>query len=263
MTLHQEQMGIKEAKVLRYAEGKYVPATVGIIRECPLKVIVNGDPLATIACLGLHTDELAIGFLCSEGLLTSREDLNGLEISAGGLTVRVTTTASPGPRPERGFSVASSGARGREAELPPVTVKTAMDGIGYSPETIFRLMDDMVDKARHHATTRGTHCAALADENGLLALREDIGRHNCLDMLVGYCFLNGLDASGKILLRTGRVSSEIVRKVWQLGTNRVASLSVPTSTAMALAEKSGIMLIGAIRNNQMTIYTKKDQIGVL
>ena len=262
MTLHREPRGIEMADVLRYTGGRYVPDTIGIIRECPLEVIINGEPLATIACLGLHSDELAVGFLRSEGVLTVREDLQGLDISADGLTVRVTTATATPTRPDRGFNVASSGARGRSDDW-PVFEKTTEDPILYPPETILRLMDEMVDQARHHQTTRGTHCAALADQKGILALREDIGRHNCLDMLVGYCFLNGIDASDKLLLRTGRVSSEIVRKVWYLGARQVASLSVPTAAAIEMAEKTGIMLLGAVRNDQMTIYTQKFQIGDL
>lgn len=263
MTLHRNPRGIEEVWVLRYTAGAYALATAAIIREVSLEVIVNGESVATIACLGLHTDELAIGFLCSEGLIATRQDLKTLEVASDGLTVRITTATPLSHLSNCGVNVASSGARGHAAEWPAAVETNTPTGFGYPPETIFRLMDDMVDQARHHQTTRGTHCAALADKNGLIALREDIGRHNCLDMLVGYCVLNGIDASDKLLLRTGRVSSEIVRKVWHLGTKQVASLSVPTAAAMELAEKWGIMLMGAIRNTQMTIYTQKDQIGDL
>lgn len=250
------------ADVVQYTGGRYVAGKIGVIRECLLEVIFNGEPLATIACLGLHPDELAVGFLRSEGLLSDREDLQEVDVSADGLTVHVKTAKAPPPRPGRGFMVASSGARSRSDES-PVFASAATGSICFEPGTIFRLMAEMVDQARHHQTTRGTHCAALADKKELLALREDIGRHNCLDMLVGHCFLNGIDTSDKLLLRTGRVSSEIVRKVSYLGVRQVASLSVPTAAAMELAEKTGIMLLGAVRNNGMIIYTQKTQIGDL
>jgi FdhD protein len=132
-----------------------------------------------------------------------------------------------------------------------------------TPDRIFELMDEMVRKVRIHETTRGTHCAALADQGGIFVLREDIGRHNCLDMLGGYLLLNEMDGSDKILFRTGRVSLEIVKKVWTLGVKLVISLSVPTAAAVETARRLGITLAGALRDGRMTVYTHPQRINKL
>ena len=129
---HQPLQGVQMADVLRYSGGRYTRATVGIIRECPLAVAVNGEPVATIACLGLHTDELAVGFLCSEGYIAAREDLQGIDLSVDGLTVNVRTKTALTLRPDHGLNVASSGARSRTDEA-PASAKSATAHASLAP----------------------------------------------------------------------------------------------------------------------------------
>jgi FdhD protein len=122
-------------------------------------------------------------------------------------------------------------------------------------------MEDMVAAACIHKLSRGTHGAALADSSDILFVaREDIGRHNCLDMLSGYTLLHDIDGADKVLLRTGRVSSEIVHKIWRMGIPVVLSLSVPTALAISLAGQAGITLVGAIRVPSLTVYTHTKRI---
>jgi len=253
-----------KAGVYRYNGGGFSPEEVSIIQEQFLEVVLDDRPQATIACLGLHGEELAVGWLHSEGLLTGRDDVSRIETHGDGATVHVHTRSRATVDRKPGLSIASSGARGRDpkASIPAATAMRAEEAF-FAPETILKLMDEMTAQGWLHSSTGGTHCAALADAGGIRVLREDIGRHNCLDMLIGHCLLEGLDASDKLLLRTGRVSSEIVRKVQVLGTAWVASLSVPTAAAMELAEQSGIVLMGAVRNGRMTLYTNAQRMGVL
>jgi FdhD protein len=260
MTTHDKQKDFKDERVRRYSEQEFSPLDVAIVRECFLEVVLNDQSMASIACLGSHLEELAVGFLRSEGLITGMDDLRKVETVAEEMKVCVYTKEDRSPVLNRRPSITSSGARGQMAGAPAITQLISGEVI-CSPERISHLMDSMVEKAQIHELTRGTHCAALAGGEGIAVLREDIGRHNCLDMLSGYCLLNGVDGSDKILLRTGRVSSEIIRKVWTLGTKLVASLSVPTTAALAMAQSSGITLIGAVRNGSMTIYSHGERIG--
>jgi FdhD protein len=131
----------------------------------------------------------------------------------------------------------------------------AMERETISPERIFMLMENMIAAASIHELSRGTHGAALADRSDIFVTREDIGRHNCLDMLSGHTLLHDIDGADKVLLRTGRVSSEIVHKVWRMGIPVVLSLSVPTSLAISRAGQAGITLVGAIRAPSLTVYT--------
>jgi FdhD protein len=131
-----------------------------------------------------------------------------------------------------------------------------------SPERVLQLMDEFIKLCRLHTITRGTHGAALTDGKEIIVVREDIGRHNALDMLAGYALSNHLDCSDKAVLRTGRVSTEIVYKVWNLGIPVVVSLAAPTTRAIQLAGDAGITLIGAIRGISMQVYTHERRVGL-
>jgi FdhD protein len=121
-------------------------------------------------------------------------------------------------------------------------------------------MEDFLRKARLHDTTGGTHAAALADAGEILVVREDIGRHNAIDMLAGYVLLHGINCSGAMVFRTGRVSAEIVGKLWNMGIQLFASLSVPTSEAVRLAADAGMTLVGSVRGGRMKIYTHVERV---
>jgi FdhD protein len=111
-----------------------------------------------------------------------------------------------------------------------------------------------MQSAKIHDLTRGTHCSALADTGKIIASREDIGRHNTIDMLGGYCLLNGIDCADKVLLTTGRVSSEIIVKACRIGAPLIISHSAATSRAVILAGEMGITLVGYVRGGRFKIY---------
>jgi len=123
-------------------------------------------------------------------------------------------------------------------------------------------MREMISRASLHEETRGTHCAALADTSGIIAVREDIGRHNAIDMLAGYMLLNDVDASRKMIVRTGRVSAEIIHKIWNMGIPVAISISVPTTAALRLAREAGITVIGSVRGDKMTIYHDQERVCI-
>ena len=128
-------------------------------------------------------------------------------------------------------------------------------GVSLAPEAVLDLMERFLRQARLYEETGGTHAAALARNGEILVIREDIGRHNAIDMLGGYTLLHGVDCRGAVILRTGRVSSEIVHKIWRLGVPLVCSLSVPTTQAVEMARGVGMTLIGAVRRGRMKIYS--------
>ena len=228
-----------------------------LIREIPLAVHLNGRKVITIACAGLHVEELAVGFCRSEGFLRTRADVEAVEVSPDGTAVRIRTAAAlkiPDPDSAAVRTLASSGARGfggPEAEPPAAPVS---GGVSLAPEAVLDLMDRFLGQACLHEETGGTHAAALVRNGEILVVREDIGRHNAIDMLGGYALLQGVECRDAVILRTGRVSSEIVHKIRQLGVPLVCSLSVPTTQAVMMAKEAGIKLIGSIRRGRMKIY---------
>ena len=118
----------------------------------------------------------------------------------------------------------------------------------------------LLRSGRLHEETWGTHCSALAAAGRLIAVREDIGRHNTLDMLGGFALLQGMDLSDKAVLTTGRISAEIVAKVRRMGAPVIISHSAPTSRAIELARAQGMTLIGYVRNGRMKIYSGENRV---
>jgi FdhD protein len=121
-------------------------------------------------------------------------------------------------------------------------------------------MNDFLGQCRLHDLTGGTHGAAFARRAGLIVVREDIGRHNTIDMLGGYALLNDLDCNDIVIVRTGRASTEIVHKVWTLKVPILISISVPTTSAISEAEAAGITLVGSVRRGNLKIYTHERRI---
>jgi len=109
-------------------------------------------------------------------------------------------------------------------------------------------------------TTGGVHSSALCTGNEIMFFREDIGRHNTVDKLIGRCFLDGIDTSDKILLTTGRISSEILVKAAKMGVPLIASRSAPTDLALRYAAELGVTVAAFVRNQRMNIYTHPERV---
>ena len=260
------EKGITTFPVYTFDGRAFSKADVDIIQEMPLQIFLNGRHLATIACTGLHVDELALGYLKSEGLIREFSDIRDIRMDEPAGIIRILTAAAiataPTDDPCRGY-IASSGARGTLREgHPSLSQPIPPDAMQMSSERVLRLMDRFIDLCVLHRITRGTHGAALTDGKEILVVREDIGRHNALDMLAGYALSNHWDCSDKAVLRTGRVSTEIVYKVWNLGIPVVVSLAAPTARAIELAGDAGITLIGAVRGRSMQVYTHERRVGL-
>jgi FdhD protein len=139
--------------------------------------------------------------------------------------------------------------------------KGFIGGPALTPRNVLMLMSGLLRSAKLHDATRGTHCSALASPKKIIVAREDIGRHNTLDMLSGHALLKGIPAEDKVVLTTGRVSAEIIHKIRTMGVAVIISHSAPTSRAVALAEECGITLIGYVRNGKMRIYARPERVG--
>lgn len=127
-------------------------------------------------------------------------------------------------------------------------------------EDCFRLMKEMQQSAETFRHTGGVHNASLCDVNAIILSRMDIGRHNALDKIYGYCLKNNISISDKIIVFSGRISSEILLKVAKIGCEIILSKSAPTELALQLAEELGITTIGFIRNQSLNVYTHPERV---
>lgn len=245
---------IKKIKVKSFLDGIFTNTDTAVAPECILQIFLNEKPLTSIACLGAHIDELAVGFLHTEGFIERWEDIREIRTDPSIPSVHIVTRMKT-PLISSETIIFFSGAK--FGQRPPSIPEKASSSPDISPQEIFDIMEEMVRKSQIHELTRGTHSAALATRKGIICLREDIGRHNCLDMLDGYCLLQGINARDKFIFRTGRVSSEIVRKVIRMGSKIVVSLSVPTFEAVELAREAGVTLIGRVTERGMVVFTNE------
>lgn len=231
-----------------------------IIKEVPLEIFLDNQKVITIACTGANIGELAAGFLRSEGLIEKLEDLDTIEVHQDKFRVNVKTREKKYKRfgdKDSTVSIMSSGARKRRPEK---IKEPIISDITLPAKDALDIMEKLLISSELHRETHGAHCSALADKKGIIAFRDDIGRHNTIDMLGGYALLEKIDCSDKIVATTGRVSTEIASKVFNLGIPVIVSHSVPTTRAVTFSQDAGITLIGYVRNGKMKIYTNKKRV---
>jgi FdhD protein len=239
-----------------------IPATARIIREVALTVGIGGQSIATIACMGDHLEELAAGYLRSEKVITARADIEKIDVDRKQYRANIILkTPKEYSRSVTG-NIASSGARGRSIDPAMFRPLSVPENFIISAQQALKLMDDLLEKSVLHNETHGTHCSALACGGEIIALREDIGRHNTIDMLGGFALLKQIDLSAAVILTTGRISSEIVYKVWNLGIPLIISHSAPTTKAVELLRRANITLIGYVRGGKMNIYSHERRVKI-
>jgi FdhD protein len=252
---------IKEIKVSSGNSVSIAGSSAKVIQEIMLTVNVNGISLANIACAGIHLDELAAGFLKSERIITTSREIENIKINKNKNGVNVTLKNKKDYPQTHVKNIASSGARGK-TNLDLLLPLNVPADFNIKTSLAIKLMDDLLNGSAVHNQTGGTHCSALAVNKKIVALREDIGRHNTIDMLAGFALLKKVKLNKAIILTTGRISSEIVYKVWNMGIPVIISHSAPTANAVELSRRANILLIGYVRNGKMNIYSHERRVKI-
>lgn len=256
----------RDAPILKVSGASVEGAIDEVASELPVTLVVNDTPVVTLLCTPTELEELAVGFLLSEGFLTSKSSLRAIDVHEKDLTIRVALTDLP-----RDFenlfqkkTVSSGCGKGitftsyRSGSEHRIGVK----GPVISLSNIRRLLASFRTISKLYIETGGVHSAALSDGSELLFFSEDIGRHNAVDKLIGKAFLQSVPVENKILITSGRVSSEIMTKA---GRNRfpvLISRAAPTCMAVSYAEDMGITLIGFARGDRMNIYTWPNRVAM-
>ncbi len=238
--------------------------------EEPLEVRLDQRSLAVIMRTPGHDHELAMGFLLSEGVIRQPDDILSIEdaVEADGLplpNVVNVVLRQGGQREERHFAVsASCGLCGKNsiADLMVSTPPLEMDDVRIPASVIYTLPAQLRAAQAVFTHTGGLHAAGLFTHAGeLLLLREDVGRHNAVDKLIGHGLLHGtLPYSRHILMVSGRTSFEIIQKALLARIPCIAAISAPSSLAVELADQAGVTLIGFLRERSMNVYTHPGRI---
>jgi FdhD protein len=230
-----------------------------VIEEALVSLYVNGAEVATIMCTPRHQDWLAVGFLANEGLITSLQEISILYVTPDGCCVDV-WLERPFVRPAR--PIVTSGCGGGVTFTDPASgLEPLQEDLRIRPEELLPLFQQLHTPESLHARARGVHAAGLSDGGRVLATVEDVGRHNTIDKLLGACLLQGIDTRGRLLLATGRVSSEMLRKGARMGCPIIASRNSPTSLSVEMARAGNITLIGYVRQASMRVYAHPERLG--
>lgn len=224
-----------------------------IIDEGMVRLHVNGQELATLMCTPSDLVTLALGFLRSEGIIQGLHDVRLAHVCPSQTCVEVWLQDTDVALPSRAILTSGCGGGVTFDDLSqrgaPVASRCRVE-----PQAIFRAMQDMTAAASLYSTTRGVHTSALSDGQRLVAVAEDVGRHNTIDRLWGHCLQQGIDPADHILVATGRISSEMLNKAAKMGIPAVVSRTSPTSLSVRLAREWDILLVGYVRGHSFNIY---------
>ncbi|GAA1023131.1 sulfurtransferase FdhD [Acrocarpospora pleiomorpha] len=246
--------------------------------EEPLEIRLNGAPLTVTMRTPGDDFDLAAGFLVSEGAVGAAGDIESIRYCAGAtedgrntynvLDVRLSPWVTPiATSLERNFYTTSSCGVCGKASLDAVRTvarwEVASDPVKMDPSVISELPDRLRAAQRVFDRTGGLHAAGLFTPGGNpLCVREDVGRHNAVDKLVGWALREGmLPLSSMALMVSGRASFELVQKAVMAGIPVLAAVSAPSSLAVELAAESGLTLLGFVRGNSMNVYTGEARLG--
>ncbi|MBN1619581.1 formate dehydrogenase accessory sulfurtransferase FdhD [candidate division WOR-3 bacterium] len=227
-----------------------------IIIESVVRIIVNGSSFSSLVCSPSDPEELAVGNLFSEGFIDSPREISGVRKSDDGLSVFVELNKNFDLSDMKTESVMTSGCG--EASTFSISslskIKKLPSPRDFSPEKILSLFREFNKRSVLFSETGGVHAAALCEDDRILSFREDIGRHNAVDKLIGESLLQGKTGENKFFLFSGRISSEIFLKANRFGVYLTASRSAPTDRAVEMAKASNIRLIGFARGYRLNLY---------
>ncbi|GAB4257194.1 MAG: formate dehydrogenase accessory sulfurtransferase FdhD [Deferrisomatales bacterium] len=256
-------MGAVPWGVRRFRGGTWEAVEDVVVDEVPLTLYVNGREVVTLLTLGEHPLELAVGFLRSEGFFAARDELLGWEEEDGAVRVQLARDVTAVERLLDKRTVTTGCGKGTTFyhALDALRCRPVASATRFAPEAVLKWMGELQRRSGLYRRTGGTHNASLADGARTVCFRTDIGRHNAVDMLGGWAFLNAVDLGRTALLTTGRISSEILIKGAKMGAPLIVSRSAPTALALRLARELNVTVVGYVRNGRFNVYTHGERLG--
>ncbi|MFQ5893567.1 MAG: formate dehydrogenase accessory sulfurtransferase FdhD [Nitrospinota bacterium] len=259
---------IKEKKrfdIVRTSSGLPQKKRVYVPMESALTLFVNGKELITFLCSPSNLEALAVGFLHTEGFLNSRKDLLSLtaDQTQGTVSVEIKNYNPLAEHLTRKRTLTTGCGRG-------TVFYSVLDSLGIGPirsrmkvthQALQELMRALLLGSETYRETGGIHSALLGTKTGEpLILCEDLGRHNAVDKVFGECFLRDIPPTDKVLVTSGRVSSEMLIKALKKRVPVVVSRTSPTSLAVDMARQLGLTVAGYARGDKMNVYTHPERI---
>jgi FdhD protein len=225
------------------------------IVETPVSLTVNGQVWLTFMCTPIDLEAMAIGFLYNEGILEKMGEVADVRLCEHGDNVDVWLNRSvEQPTSWRRTSGCTGGVTAVDA-LARLDVSFSGGQPEVTPEAIGHLIEQLFNSQTLYRETGGVHTSALSDGNEIVLVAEDIGRHNTLDKIAGLCLMKNVQLQTRILLTTGRISSEMLQKAARMNVPILISRTSPSSLSIEMAERYGVTLIGYARTHRFNVYT--------
>ena len=249
---------IEKILILRLTAGAGSNIEDVVAREFPLTIILNNQELVTMLCSPKDLRYLAIGFLFSEGLLSSKDEIKKIMVDEQRGVARIETEASNVLAHELIFKRFITSGCGRGASFysaADVQDQAKIDSqIQISAQEVLSLVSEFQHRSQVYRATGGVHSAALCDKENILVFNEDIGRHNAIDKIFGECIIKDIPTDERVVITSGRISSEILLKVAKRNIPIIISKSAPTDLGVKLANDLGITLLGFVRGRRTNAY---------
>ena len=254
----------REIILTRYDNGKLEETPDIVVCEYPLTIYLNEEEIVTLLCSPKSLDYLTLGFLLSEGIIKEKSGINSIEIDEekGAAYVNL-------PEDEESFRYFKEKIRTVKGCSGGNIFNNASDSTQYicldsklqiPYKNILHLMKSFTEKSEVFQNTGGVHSAALSDGENILIFNEDVGRHNALDKVIGEAFTKDINFSDKIILTSGRVSSEMLVKSAKRNISIMVSRSAPMDLALKIGEEINMTIVGFVRGQRMNVYTGKERI---
>lgn len=249
--------GYKHRKIVKITESHNNTVEDAVADERRLRVLINGKDAFKMYCSPIMVRELVAGFLTTEGIVNGgwcaeRMSIQYDEDIVVDVPVEGEVNLEGGAR--------TSGCVGGVTFERPLTGGVATDNLRIEKNKLEDLFRQFQTKSELYNMTGCIHSAAVSDGGHIIVCAEDIGRHNAVDKAIGYCVLEHISLQDKIILVSGRLSSEMATKCARWGIPIVVSRAAPTALAINIADKQGITMVGFMRGKRLNIYTHQERI---
>jgi FdhD protein len=244
-------------RIRRHADGAFEDVEDLVALEKKVRISVNGKEVVALYCTPHMVKELVTGLLMTEGIIGGNWCADRMSILYGD-EILVDVPAE-GEVALEGKTVTSGCVGGVTFER-KIGAEVISDPFTIDRNSLKYIFNDFQARSELYKLTGCIHSAALSDGKVILCFAEDIGRHNAVDKVIGYAILENIPFSGKILLASGRISSEISSKCSRWGIPILATRTAPTNLAVEIAEKRGVTVVGFMRGNRFNVYTHPERI---
>ncbi|MGM0603905.1 MAG: formate dehydrogenase accessory sulfurtransferase FdhD [Bacillota bacterium] len=235
---------------------------LNICEEVPVELNVNKKKLLTFMCTPQNLNELAVGYLYNKGLIQGIDDIMALAACEDLKIINIKSSREISEEEYSLNSILATGC-GSNSYLKEnfYSLEKINSDLVVSLEDLKRLTAEMLKKAVVYKQTGGVHCSAVADQEQLLIIREDVGRHNAVDKVIGRALFEGIELADSMIITTGRISSDMILKAVSSRIPIVVSRSIPSSLAIEIAEEIGITIVGRSISKKPIVYTHGDRIA--